>query len=113
MRHRLFPLLMAFGLLQPLHAAEVLITEILAKNDTVVADKDDQGLEQYSQKALARVWKAERFSWWFTSLIHHFPEHGDMGQKFQDAELDYLIHTEAGSRTMAENYVGLPLNFGE
>jgi p-hydroxybenzoate 3-monooxygenase len=45
--------------------------------------------------------------------MHHFPENGDIGQKFQDAELDYLIHSEAGSRTMAENYVGLPLDFGD
>jgi p-hydroxybenzoate 3-monooxygenase len=45
--------------------------------------------------------------------MHHFPENGDIGQKFQDAELDYLVHSESGSKTMAENYVGLPLNFGE
>ncbi len=45
--------------------------------------------------------------------MHSFPEHGEIGQKFQEAELDNLIHSEAGSRTMAENYVGLQLNFGE
>jgi p-hydroxybenzoate 3-monooxygenase len=45
--------------------------------------------------------------------MHHFPEQGEMGQRFQEAELNYLINSEAGSRTMAENYVGLPLNFGE
>ena len=77
------------------------------------ADKTDAGIDAYSERCLRRVWRAERFSWWFTSLMHHFPENGDIGQKFQDAELDYLIHSEAGSRTMAENYVGLPLNFGE
>ena len=45
--------------------------------------------------------------------MHSFPEQGEMGQRFQEAELNYLINSEAGSRTMAENYVGLPLNFGE
>ena len=64
-------------------------------------------------RCLRRVWRAERFSWWFTSLMHHFPENGDIGQKFQDAELDYLIHSENGARTIAENYVGLPLDFGQ
>ena len=76
-------------------------------------DKTEAGIDTYSERCLRRIWRAERFSWWFTSLMHHFPENGDIGQKFQDAELDYLIHSEAGSRTMAENYVGLPLNFGE
>ena len=45
--------------------------------------------------------------------MHHFPENGEIGQKFQEAELDYLIHSKPGSRTIAENYVGLPLDFGE
>jgi p-hydroxybenzoate 3-monooxygenase len=45
--------------------------------------------------------------------MHRFPEQGEIGQRFQEAELNYLIHSEAGSRTMAENYVGLPLHFGE
>ncbi|MBK5206249.1 MAG: 4-hydroxybenzoate 3-monooxygenase, partial [Polaromonas sp.] len=52
-------------------------------------------------------------SWWFTGLMHRFPENGEIGQKFQEAELDYIIHSEAGARSVAENYVGLPLNFGE
>jgi p-hydroxybenzoate 3-monooxygenase len=75
-------------------------------------DHTDEGIDRYSEKCLRRIWRAERFSWWFTSLMHHFPENGEIGQKFQDAELDYLVHSEAGSRTMAENYVGLPLDFG-
>ncbi|HRM64638.1 MAG TPA: 4-hydroxybenzoate 3-monooxygenase, partial [Acidovorax temperans] len=54
----------------------------------------------------------ERFSWWFTSLMHHFPETGAFGQKMQEAELDYLVNSEAASRSLAENYVGLPMNFG-
>jgi p-hydroxybenzoate 3-monooxygenase len=70
------------------------------------------GIDAYSQRCLARIWKAERFSWWFTSLMHRFPEDGPIVAKFQHAELDYLLHSEAGARTIAENYVGLPLDFG-
>jgi p-hydroxybenzoate 3-monooxygenase len=55
------------------------------------------------------VWKAERFSWWFTSLMHRFPESGDFGQKIQEAELDYLVQSKAASTALAENYVGLPI----
>jgi len=76
-------------------------------------EKSHAGIDHYSTRCLARIWRAERFSWWFTSLMHHFPDQGEMGQKLQEAELNYLIHSEAGSRTMAENYVGLPLHFGE
>jgi len=76
-------------------------------------NKSEAGIDNYSERCLRRIWRAERFSWWFTSLMHHFPENGEIGQKFQDAELDYLVNSEAGSRTMAENYVGLPMNFGD
>jgi p-hydroxybenzoate 3-monooxygenase len=76
-------------------------------------DGSDAGLDAYSQRCLARVWRAERFSWWFTSLMHRFPETGSIGAKLQDAELDYLFHSEHAARTLAENYVGLPLDFGE
>jgi len=76
-------------------------------------EKSEAGINIYSERCLRRIWRAERFSWWFTSLMHHFPENGEIGQKFQEAELDYLVHSEAGSRTMAENYVGLPMNFGD
>jgi p-hydroxybenzoate 3-monooxygenase len=76
-------------------------------------DKSDAGIDSYSQRALARVWRAERFSWWLTSLLHRFPDTGGFGQRVQEAELDYLIHSEAASRTLAENYVGLPLNFAQ
>jgi p-hydroxybenzoate 3-monooxygenase len=67
----------------------------------------DAGIDTYSQRALSRVWKAERFSWWFTSLMHRFPETGEFGRKMQHAELDYLVHSESAMRSMAENYVGL------
>lgn len=76
-------------------------------------EKSDAGIDHYSQRALARVWRAERFSWWLTSLMHRFPDTGGFGQKVQEAELEYLVNSESMSRSLAENYVGLPLNFGE
>ena len=69
------------------------------------------GIDHYSARCLARIWKAERFSWWFTSLMHRFPEGGAFGQKIQEAELDYLIRSQAASTSLAENYVGLPFSF--
>jgi p-hydroxybenzoate 3-monooxygenase len=75
-------------------------------------EKSDAGLEAYSAKCLARVWRAERFSWWFTSLMHRFPDTGEFGQKIQEAELGYLVNSRAASLSLAENYVGLPLDFG-
>ena len=77
------------------------------------ADKTEAGIDRYSERCLARIWRAERFSWWFTSIMHRFPEKGEINEKLQNAELDYLMHSEAGLRSIAENYVGLPLNFGE
>jgi p-hydroxybenzoate 3-monooxygenase len=76
------------------------------------AERSEAGIDGYSQRALSRIWKAERFSWWFTSLMHRFPDDSPIVPKFQQAELDYLLASEAGSRTIAENYVGLPLDFG-
>ncbi len=67
------------------------------------------GLEGYSQKALSRVWKAERFSWWFTGLTHRFPNMDPIERKLQVAELDYLRGSEVGQTMIAENYVGLAL----
>jgi p-hydroxybenzoate 3-monooxygenase len=68
-----------------------------------------QALDSYAERCLRRVWRAERFSWWFTSLMHQLPAEGEFGQKIQEAELDYLVHSEAASKALAENYVGLPL----
>ena len=56
-------------------------------------ERSDAGIDGYSERCLRRVWRAERFSWWFTSLMHKFPETGDFGQKMQAAELDYLVHS--------------------
>jgi p-hydroxybenzoate 3-monooxygenase len=72
-------------------------------------EKSDAGLDTYSQRCLSRIWKAERFSWWFTSLMHRFPGEGEIAMKFQQAELDYLVNSTAASTSLAENYVGLPL----
>jgi p-hydroxybenzoate 3-monooxygenase len=71
-------------------------------------DKDRHGLDGYSAKALARVWKVERFSWWFSSLMHQFPANSDFDQKMQVAELAFLQSSEAAQKAMAENYIGLP-----
>jgi p-hydroxybenzoate 3-monooxygenase len=76
-------------------------------------DKSEAGIDGYSARCLKRIWRAERFSWWFTTLMHRFPDDGAIVAKFQEAELDYLLHSESGARTIAENYVGLPLDFGE
>jgi p-hydroxybenzoate 3-monooxygenase len=71
-------------------------------------EHSDAGIEAYSDACLRRVWKASRFSWWFTSLMHKFPENGPIGYKLQHAELDYVVNSRAASTVMAENYVGLP-----
>jgi p-hydroxybenzoate 3-monooxygenase len=69
---------------------------------------DDSGLEGYSAKALARVWKAQRFSWWMTTMLHTFPDSIEYDRKLQQTELDYLFSSDAAQRSLAENYVGLP-----
>ena len=71
-------------------------------------DGSEHGIDTYSERCLRRVWKAERFSWWMTSLMHKFPETGEFGPKIQHAELAYLIGSRAASTSLAENYVGLP-----
>ncbi|HVW56457.1 MAG TPA: 4-hydroxybenzoate 3-monooxygenase [Rhizobiaceae bacterium] len=71
-------------------------------------DKSEAGIDAYSARALARVWKAERFSWWMTNTLHRFPETGTFGRRIQEAELDYLVRSRAASTALAENYVGLP-----
>jgi p-hydroxybenzoate 3-monooxygenase len=67
------------------------------------------GIDSYSSRALSRVWKAERFSWWFTSLTHRFPGMDGFDRRIQVAEMDYISGSEAAQRSLAENYVGLPL----
>ncbi|KFF43434.1 4-hydroxybenzoate 3-monooxygenase [Pseudomonas sp. BRG-100] len=64
-------------------------------------------LQKYSAICLRRVWKAERFSWWMTSMLHEFPQADAFSQRIAESELDYFIHSDAGRKTIAENYVGL------
>ena len=69
---------------------------------------DDSGLENYSEKALARIWKAQRFSWWMTMLLHKLPDNIAYEDRLQDTDLEYLFSSEAAMTSLAENYVGLP-----
>ena len=69
---------------------------------------DDKGLDDYSQRALARIWKAQRFSWWMTMLLHRFPDRIAYEDRLQDTDMAYLFSSEAAQRSLAENYVGLP-----
>lgn len=72
------------------------------------ADNDSEGLDNYSKKALARIWKAERFSWWMTNLLHRFPEQTEFDIKMQRADLEFLRENPTAQSVMAQNYVGLP-----
>lgn len=90
----------------------------LAVSDVIVLSRalemfykrgNSRGLERYDDIALRRVWKGERFSWHITSMLHTFPEHDPFQQQMQLAELDYYTGSVAGMRTLAENYVGLPI----
>ncbi|KGE02107.1 4-hydroxybenzoate 3-monooxygenase [Rhizobium sp. YS-1r] len=72
------------------------------------ADKSLAGIDAYSERALKRVWRAVRFSWSMTTMLHRFPDTGEFGQKIQETELDYLVSSKAASTALAENYVGLP-----
>jgi len=71
-------------------------------------NNDARGLEQYSEKALARVWKAQRFSWWMTTMLHTFPDTPDYDQKLKEIDMSYLFSSDAALSSLAENYVGLP-----
>jgi p-hydroxybenzoate 3-monooxygenase len=71
-------------------------------------EKSSAGIDAYSEKALSRVWKAVRFSWWMTAMMHRFPDTEGFGAKIQLAELNYLVNSKAASASLSENYVGLP-----
>jgi p-hydroxybenzoate 3-monooxygenase len=71
-------------------------------------DNSVAGIDTYSEKALSRVWKAERFSWWFSSLMHCYPDQSEFEHKMQVAEIEFLRSSGAAQQAMAENYVGLP-----
>ncbi|TWG89717.1 p-hydroxybenzoate 3-monooxygenase [Luteimonas sp. J16] len=88
----------------------------LAASDVFVAWKllaracagDHDALQRYSPLCLDRIWKAQRFSWWLTSLLHDFPDTPGFDRRIREAELSYLLSSETGRRSIAENYVGLP-----
>jgi p-hydroxybenzoate 3-monooxygenase len=71
-------------------------------------EKSSAGIDRYSETALARVWKAVRFSWWMTSMLHRFPDTEGFGARIQLAELNYLVSSKAATTSLSENYVGLP-----
>lgn len=72
------------------------------------AERSVAGIDGYSAQALKRVWKAERFSWWMTSMLHRFPDSDAFSQRIQKSELEYLVSSEAALTSLSENYVGLP-----
>jgi p-hydroxybenzoate 3-monooxygenase len=71
-------------------------------------ENSSAGISGYSSKVLDRIWKAERFSWWMTSLLHTFPDTSPFGRRIQRAEFDYLTASLAAQQSLAENYTGLP-----
>ena len=71
-------------------------------------DRDGELIDNYSKTALKRIWKAERFSWWLTNMLHHFPDKSSFDQRIQQAEFEYLFSSEQAQKALAENYVGLP-----
>ena len=86
-------------------------SDVLTLADGLIAayrHDDQRELDAYSARCLRRIWKAERFSWWLTSLMHRFPDADPFSLRMQRAELDYLVGSEAACRVLAENYVGLP-----
>jgi p-hydroxybenzoate 3-monooxygenase len=72
-------------------------------------NNDETGIDEYAEKALNRVWKSSRFSWYLTTLMHRFPEGTEFDRKMQIAELNYIANSKAAQTTIAENYIGLPL----
>jgi p-hydroxybenzoate 3-monooxygenase len=71
---------------------------------------DPEPLNHYTDVCLRRIWQIERFSWWMTSMMHKFDNHGPFDARMQTAELNYILNSAAGQVTLAENYVGLPLH---
>ncbi len=92
----------AKGLNLAIHDVKILAEALIAFYRT----GSSVGVEGYSERALKRIWLAERFSWWMTSLLHVFPETGPFGRRIQRAEFDYLIRSEPAQRSFVENYSG-------
>lgn len=76
-----------------------------------INNNNEKWLEAYSEACLKRIWKVERFSWWMSMMLHQFPDFSPFEKRMQRAEFDYLVSSEAASKALAENYVGLPLEF--
>ena len=88
------------------------VSDVIMLSEAVAAffaSGDEAELDRYSVRALARVWKAERFSWWFTGLTHRFPNMDDFDRRIQTAELAYIKSSTAAQKALAENYIGLPI----
>ncbi len=88
------------------------VTDVLMLSRGLIehySNGNDHYIDRYSQDVLARVWKAERFSWQLSTLMHQFPDYSPFEKRMQRAEFDYLRNSEAASRSIAENYVGLPM----
>ncbi len=85
------------------------VTVLAAALTEGLIEKSNAGIDAYSARVLGRIWKAERFSWWMTGLLHTFPETGVFGRRIQRAEFDYLAGSKAAQQSLAENYTGLPL----
>jgi p-hydroxybenzoate 3-monooxygenase len=73
---------------------------------------DEEMLRRYSEFSLRRVWRAEHFSWWMTSMLHRFPAHDAFQQRLQRSQLDYVVSSRVAAASLAENYVGLPYDWG-
>jgi p-hydroxybenzoate 3-monooxygenase len=84
-----------------------MLSEALIEHYAEKRDDGDAGINSYSQRALRKIWRTERFSWWLTNLMHRFPDTDPFGQRMQEAELDYLMSSTAAQTALAENYVGL------
>ncbi|WIV52385.1 4-hydroxybenzoate 3-monooxygenase (plasmid) [Marivivens sp. LCG002] len=74
----------------------------------VYEEKDSEGIDRYSEKALSRIWKAERFSWWMTNLLHRFPDQSDFDIRMQITDFEFLASNRNAQAVLAENYIGLP-----
>jgi p-hydroxybenzoate 3-monooxygenase len=84
-----------------------MLSEALIQHYAEKRNDGDKGIDAYSQRALRKIWRTERFSWWLTNLMHRFPDTDPFGQRMQEAELDYLMSSTAAQTALAENYVGL------
>ena len=89
--------------------ADVVVLAPRARRVTT-ASRSMATLDGYSAHVLSRVWKAERFSWWMTSMLHRFDDQNPFDRKMQMAELDYITSSRNGAHSLAENYVGFPMN---